>query len=349
MPFSEIIPDTESLVRKHGVCLYVRKGLQFVECSFDCPNAAAVHLLDFDIWILTIYRPPSYRDNQNDRLINLVSDFCSGREVVLFGDFYLPTFVWPFEGMLDRYVRPTDLAFLDYFTSLGLTQWVTESIFISSGSIIGLFFTSELDRVGSVEVLAPFPNCRHSPIVTDYVFYKDLDHEGRVDGGMKYLWHRGNYRAISEALAQFDWNREFAYRSVSDCFDHFVEILSHLTSLYVPLHSGANRTPWSVRPPCRMMRERSESWRRYKFLRQQLERFDALSLAALHEFKDVNRRYRGYALHSRCEYEQQSIDRSRDMPKLFHSYVRCKKKGRLSVGPLRLPSGELIDSSISMS
>ena len=141
----------------------------------------------------------------------MISDFYSGREVVLFGDFNLPTLVWPFEGILDRYVRPTDLAFLDCFTSLGLTQWVTEGTFISSGPTIDLFFTSELDRVGNVEVLAPFPNYLYFSIVTDYVFYEDLDHAGRVDDGMKYFWHRGNYRAISEELAQVDWNHEFAY------------------------------------------------------------------------------------------------------------------------------------------
>ena len=72
-------------------------------------------------------------------------------------------------------------------------------------------------------------------------------------------------------------------------------------------------------------------------------------MAALDQFKDVNRRYRRYALHSQCEYEQRLIDRSGDMAKLFHSYVCCKKKGRLSVGPLQLPSGELIDSPVSMS
>ena len=106
------------------------------------------------------------------------------------------------------------------------------------GSIIDLFFTSQLDRVGNVEVMAPFPNCLHSPIVMDYVFYKDLDHEGRVDGGMKY----------------FDWSHKFAYQSESVCFDH-LKILSHLISLYVPLHSGINRVPWSNRPPHCMMRE----------------------------------------------------------------------------------------------
>ena len=47
--FSIVRGDTEGLVRKHGVCMYVRKESRFIECFFDGPNAAAVHLLDFDI------------------------------------------------------------------------------------------------------------------------------------------------------------------------------------------------------------------------------------------------------------------------------------------------------------
>ena len=97
-----------------------------------------------------------------------------------------------------------------------------------------------------------------------------------------------------------------------------------------------------------MMREWSELWQ-IQILKTKLGRFDALSLTALDHFKDANKKYRGYALHSQCEYEQQLIDRSADMPKLFHSYIRCKKKGRLLGGPFQLPFEELIDSPVSMS
>ena len=36
------------------------------------------------------------------------------------------------------------------------------------------------------------------------------------------------------------------------------------------------------------------------------------------------------------------IDGYSDAPKLFHFYIR-KKKGRLAVGPLRQPSGQVVD------
>ena len=40
--------------------------------------------------------------------------------------------------------------------------------------------------------------------------------------------------------------------------------------------------------------------------------------------------------------------RSKDNPKLLHSYIRHKKVGRPSVGPIRLDSGRLTDSPSEM-
>ena len=38
-----------------------------------------------------------------------------------------------------------------------------------------------------------------------------------------------------------------------------------------------------------------------------------------------------------------SIKNYAETPKLFYSYIRRKKKGCMSVGPLRLPCGQLVD------
>ena len=43
------------------------------------------------------------------------------------------------------------------------------------------------------------------------------------------------------------------------------------------------------------------------------------------------------------------MDRFTESPKLFHSYIRNKKKGCLSVGPLRVAGGEYVDSPHVMS
>ena len=60
------------------------------------------------------------------------------------------------------------------------------------------------------------------------------------------------------------------------------------------------------------------------------------------EFSRVNYRFRHYVRNSRAQYEQQLIDEYRSSPKLFHSIIRNKKKGQMSVDPLKKPSGQLV-------
>ena len=89
--FDIVRGDTDSLVCKHGVCLFVKRGVHFVEHSLDCPNVAAIHLLDVDVWVLAVYRPPSYDEACNSRLIQLILTFRADCKVVVLGDFNLPS------------------------------------------------------------------------------------------------------------------------------------------------------------------------------------------------------------------------------------------------------------------
>ena len=106
------------------------------------PYVVAVHLLQFDLWVLSLYRPPSYTLVENVTLLSFISDFCEGREVVILGEFNLPSLSWSsddlFMGATDR-----DTVFLDCFVAAGLTQCVKEPTFVSSGTILDLFLTSE--------------------------------------------------------------------------------------------------------------------------------------------------------------------------------------------------------------
>jgi len=51
---------------------------------------------------------------------------------------------------------------------------------------------------------------------------------------------------------------------------------------------------------------------------------------------------------SRAQYEQRLIDEYSENPKLFHSYIRKKKKGKLSVGPLKYRDGRVVCESGEM-
>ena len=54
--------------------------------------------------------------------------------------------------------------FLECFAVAGLTQRVMVATIVSYGNTLNLFLTSEIDSVESIEVHAPFPKCRHTPV-----------------------------------------------------------------------------------------------------------------------------------------------------------------------------------------
>ena len=92
--------------------------------------------------------------------------------------------------------------FLDCFVSASLTKWVMEGTFVSSGNILDLFLTSETDRVRSVQVLALFPKCLHTPVIVEIFFSRNVGVDENIQ--QRFLWHRDNYCAISETLNRFD-------------------------------------------------------------------------------------------------------------------------------------------------
>ena len=67
---------------------------------------------------MAVYRPPSYTILENI-LSNFLLNFYPGKEVVILGDFNLPTIDWS-SDFLDGYIRPIDMQFLDCFLSLEL-------------------------------------------------------------------------------------------------------------------------------------------------------------------------------------------------------------------------------------
>ena len=74
------------------VCLYVRNNLQIEEVGIGCPNQTEVHFVHYDLWVLTLYHPPSNSDEEN-ALFGIMVEFCQGREVVILEDFNLPSLV----------------------------------------------------------------------------------------------------------------------------------------------------------------------------------------------------------------------------------------------------------------
>ena len=123
--------DVVGGVRKHGAGLYVLGSLRQVQVDVDISNVVAVHLPDYDLYVLSVYRPPSYSDQENDLLMRFLRNFVVSRELIVLGDFNLPSLVWPLDGngFSGVGVSPVDGLFLECFLECGLTQWVEFATF----------------------------------------------------------------------------------------------------------------------------------------------------------------------------------------------------------------------------
>ena len=257
--------DSPSGRRKHGVALYIKMPLKYIVLPSDIANVLAVHLPDFNLFICTLYRPPSYSDQENLALIGYLESLCDSKEIVVLGDFNLPTLSWPDiidndPGMLQG-VAPLDGMFLDSFLSLGLEQIVREATIFPSGNILDLILCSHSFRIGSCSVLAPLPKCCHCPIVCTYIFQNLTSLPDVNNPVYKYIWPKGRYDLISSRLLDIDWTDELYHLTPNAQYCRLLSILRPLIDRFVPISKSLtkDRVPWTVNPPESLRRERSEA------------------------------------------------------------------------------------------
>lgn len=76
---------------KHGLCLYVKNSLKFVEIVVEVPNILVILLEDYSLKFINVYHPPSNSAVGNKILATFLFEFCLGRNIILAGDFNLPS------------------------------------------------------------------------------------------------------------------------------------------------------------------------------------------------------------------------------------------------------------------
>ena len=341
--------DVAGTVYKHGVCAYVRDNIIIADVSAPLPNLLTFRLVSYDVFVIVVYRPPSNSDIDNQLVCSFLGDFCADKEVILVGDFNLPSLDWCDLNPLSS-CPAMEQNFVDLFNSIGLTQWVKQPTYPRSGNILDLVFTSEPDRIGHIEVSAPLPGCDHCPTICDYIFDNRIEIVGSVSPlPNRKAWNRGRYALMRQSLRSLDWDLELAHLDCDESFNHFATIVSDLIDLYVPVQPTNNgKPPWQTRPPTSLMHRRQVAWQSYKNVRHNLGRKSPGALTSYNAYASVNKEVRNFAVRSQSEYESSLIERSRDNPKLLHSYIRNKKVGRPTVGPLLLQTGDLSDDSATM-
>ena len=109
--------DSLSDLRKHGIAMYIKNYFKYEILQVDVSNVVA-NFISYGFNVVTVYSPPSNSTYINNILLNLLCNFCNDKEVVVQGDFNLPSIHWNLEDIFSVYVAPLDLEFLYIFISL---------------------------------------------------------------------------------------------------------------------------------------------------------------------------------------------------------------------------------------
>ena len=329
--------DTGSSSRIHGVGVYVNQAISVIQVDINIHNAVVIYVKEWSLYIMAVYRPPSYNDGDNEELIRCIYEFCFGKNAILLGDFNLRTLRWSEleEHTLEGYVTRLDLKFYEVFLECGLTQWISRGTCWPSGNILDLILTSEADSVGQFDVLPPFPNCCHSPVFIRYFPGACAERGNSLQSRM--LWTKGNYEAMMEELIEIDWCSVFRDCSVSECYEYFLNALYESINRHIPVSLRNDDTPpWLKGPPRSLYRAKSQAWTQFRTLRDQYGRSSVEAEESLENFQSVNRQLKNFSFQQQWNYETKVVSNMNFAPKLFHAYIRKKKKGRPAVGPLKV-------------
>ena len=299
--------DVRGNFSKHGVCMYIHRRVKYDHVTMPCPNVLTVHLPEFQIYVVVVYRPPSSTPDDNQRLYEFLIAFCLDKEVLVLGDFNLPSIAWESTDPCFS-ASSADRQGYEVFMSLGLTQWVKEPTFPRSGNILDLVLSTDGDRVAAVEVSPPLPGCDHCPVLCNYVF--DFNFSFQTDLDQCRMWHKGKYNLFLQALNDIDWDFELSNRHLDSAYCRFIDILKALTDDYVPLSApprASLKLPWKTNPPRSLRNRRKEAWDRVKSVRHRLGRNSLAAKLALKDFFSANSALKSFAAMSQSAYEQDLI------------------------------------------
>ena len=346
--FDLVRADSPGNVRKHGVAVYISSSIKFVRIDCSVSNVVVVYICSLDLYVLTVYRPPSFSVEDNAALIDFIVEFCLDKEVIVQGDFNLPSLRWDNDDVLGAYVTPVDLIFYNAFCSAGLAQVVEEPTNFPSCSVIDLCFLSYVERFGSCVVLPPLSRCSHGAVLVTYVFQDHDSMSGASDSlAVRRIWSKGRYDLMRKPLIDVDWHFDLMYLTPSDQYTIFLAVLGPLIDRYVPLRGFAegDRVPWSTNPGRALMQRKRAAWSSYKEARASNGRRSPQATAAWSNFQSVARDVKMFSYNSQKTYERGVVSQINDNPKLFHSYLKHRKVGKPTVGPIMLPSGSLSDDA----
>ena len=313
-----------------GVCVYVKHGINFVpvqppramqeSCWFYIKTEQNVPRL-----YGCVYRSPNSSDQNNEDLLeNINWGRQNYREIVLIGDYNLPSISWQTHETSSRYGQK----FLDCINDNYLEQHIEEFTRFREGqtpSILDLVISSDPGIVSSIELQDPFGKSDHLSI------HLELQNSAVPceTTQYKYIYSKMDKTNFCTKLNQYDWEIIFHEKEINEAYGVFIDVVKTAIQQYVPLKriKPASRAPWSTREVGRAAKRKRKMWDKYRRSRSAAD-YNAYKQPLKH-FSDVkdNAIYR---------YENNIIANKNTNCKRYYNYVSRKNKYKNSQISLRI-------------
>ena len=309
------------LKNRGGSGIYIKNGIKFVQVN-------PPEIVEDSSWIMIktkngvkrlygcLYRSPNSSAENNEKMLrNLSWARNNYSEVVLIGDFNLPSIDWKTEKCQGRY----ESAFIELINSLGFEQIITDFTRFRHGqnpSLLDLLLVSDANIVQSVNMISPFGKSDHVVIEFSVSTRYNMTNGSKS----KFNIRKMDFMKFSEEMSSHDWNNMFC----DDCdldrsYNEFIEIVGGLIKKYAPQAKEKRRSiaPWSNRLISKLSEKKRRLWGRYRYTQ---------STSDYVKYRECLKNFNDEKFNAIRRFENKIISNKDSNPKTYHKYVSRKDR-----------------------
>ena len=319
-----------------GTCIYVKSGIHANEITppgkfQDSSWVETITVNGIKRIYGCIYRSPNSKADENLKLLENVSWAKKNyTEVVLVGDFNLPSIDWDTEAATGIFPH----LFMECCSENCLEQLIDKPTRHREGqqsSLLDLILTNEPDCITEIQHQAPFGKSDH-----EVIEFAVLNEQNKpAETKHRYDFRKMDLSKFIISMNQTNWLHNIDVQETTDTFDELSSSAKSALDESTPKKKvgNAQRAPWSNREIQKLSRKKRTAWDRYKHSGMQRNSKEGeIYRTTLQDFNQAKR-------DAVRKYEFEIVKNRGRNPKRYYSYISKKSKYRDTAIALRDEQG----------
>ena len=267
-----------------------------------------------------VYRSPNATQQQNETLLqNLRWAHSNFKEVVILGDFNLPSLDWSSETATRQY----ESEFLDCISECSYEQLVehpTRHRIGQQSSLLDLILTNEPDAIRDIKHEAPMGKSDHE--VLSFIILNS--HVLKQTKKQRFNLKRMDDILFREPVMTVDWKGNARLNGVMNAYSNFSETVNRAFEASTPKYTiqELRRAPWSCKAIEKAAKKKRKCWDRFKYTN-----FDETS-PECERYKQALQDFNSAKERAVIRYENKIIKDKPSNQRKFYAYMSNKSKYR---------------------